>query len=128
VASSVLLFEIGAIGGPFDLSLPSRSKPLRPLAPPLPVRLTTLEESFAGRTVHEGHLTEVSTLRPTSSLPVSLAVLSNLKITGTETPQGNPAGDIYGKVLEEVAEAPGRARIWFTSISPELRTWLSPLG
>lgn len=127
-AGSVLLFEIGAIGGPFDLSLPSRSKPLRPLAPPLPIRFTILEESFVGRTVHEGHLTEVSELEASVQSPLALAVLSNLKITVSETPQGSPAGDIYGKVLESVAETPGRTRIWFTSISPELRTWLSALG
>ena len=126
--SSVRLFEIGAIGAPFDLLLPSRSKPLRPLAPPLPVRLTTLEDSFAGSTVHEGHLTEVSDLEASVQSPLALAVLSNLKITVSETPQGNPAGDIYGKVLESVADTPGHARIWFTSISPELRTWLSALG
>ena len=46
-ASSVRLFDIGAIGGPFHLSLPPRSKPLRPLAPPLPMRFTTLEDSFS---------------------------------------------------------------------------------
>jgi PAS domain S-box-containing protein len=124
-AGSVLLFEIGAIGDPFDLSLPSRSKPLRPLVPPLPIRFTTLEESFPGRTVHEGHLTEVSDLEARVQSPLALAVLSNLKITVSETPQGNPAGDIYGKVLESVAETPGCARIWFTSISPEFKTWLS---
>ena len=127
-ASSVLLFEIGAIGGPFDLSLPSRSKPLRPLAAPLPIRFTTLEGKFAGRTVHEGHLTEVSDLEASVQSSLVLAVRSNLKITVSETPQGNPSGDIYGKVLESVTETPGRARIWFTSISPELRTWLSDLG
>ncbi len=126
--SSVLLFEIGAIGGPFDLSVLSRSKPLRPLASPLPIRFTTLEGKFAGRTVHEGHLTEVSDLEASVQSPLALAVRSNLKITVSETPQGNPSGDIYGKVLESVAETPGRARIWFTSISPELRTWLSALG
>jgi adenylate cyclase len=128
VASSVRLFEIGAIGDPFDLALPSRSKPLRALAPPLPIRFTTLDESFAGRTVHEGHLTEVSDLEASVQSPLALAVLSNLKITVSESPQGNPAGDIYGKVLESVADTPGRARIWFTSISPEFKTWLNARG
>ncbi len=54
--------------------------------------------------------------------------LSNLRITVGESPQGNPAGDIYGKVLESVADTSGRARIWFTSIPPELRTWPNALG
>jgi len=127
-ASSVRLFDIGAIGGPFHLSLPPRSKPLRQLAAPLPIRFTTLEESFSGRTVHDGHLTDVSDLEASVQSPLALAVLSNLKIIVSRTPQGNPAGEIYGKVLESVVEAPGRARVWFTSISPELRTWLSALG
>jgi len=78
--------------------------------------------------VHEGHLTEVSDLEASVQAPHALAVLSNLKITVSESPQGNPAGDIYGKVLESVADTPGHARIWFTSISPEFRTWLNALG
>jgi hypothetical protein len=84
-----------------------------------------LEGKFAGHTVHEGHLTEVSDLEASVQSPLALPVRSNLKITVSETPHGNPAGDIYGKVLESGAETSGRARIWFTSISPELRTWLS---
>ena len=127
-ASSVRLFEVGAIGGPFDLSLPSRAKALRPLAPPLPVRFTILEESFVGRTVYEGHLTGVSDLEASVRSPVALAVLSNLRITVSESLHGNLAGDIYGKVLESVPETPGCARIWFTSISPETRTWLNARG
>jgi adenylate cyclase len=121
----VLLFEIGAIGEPFGLSLPSRSKPLRPLATPLAIRFTVLEEKFVGRTVHDGYLTEVSELEARIQCPLALTVLSNLKIIVSESPKGNPGGEIYGKVLESVAGTPGRVRIWFTSVSPELKTWLS---
>jgi PAS domain S-box-containing protein len=127
-ASSVRLFEVGAIGGPVNLSLPFRAKALRPLAPPLSIQFTILEESFAGRTVYEGHMTDVSDLEASVQSPVALAVLSNLKITVGESLHGNPAGDIYGKVLESVAGNPGCARIWFTSISPETRTWLNARG
>jgi PAS domain S-box-containing protein len=126
--SSVRLFEVGAIGGPFDRSLPFRAKALRPLVLPLPIRFTVLEESFAGRTVYEGHLTGVSDLEASVQSPVALAALSNLKITVSESLHGNPAGDIYGKVVESVGETPGCARIWFTSISPETRTWLNAQG
>ena len=62
-ARSLRLFEIGGIGEPFTLSLPSRSMPLRPLAQPLPVQFTVLEEKFVGRTVYDGHLIEVSDFR-----------------------------------------------------------------
>jgi hypothetical protein len=53
-------FEIGGIGPPFILSLPSCAIPLRPLAEPLPVHVTVLGEKFVGRTVHDGHLMELS--------------------------------------------------------------------
>ena len=96
-AGSLLLYEVGGIGEPFDLSLPSRSKPLRPLAPPLPIRFTVLEEKFIRRTVHEGHLTEVSEIEASLQSALSFAVLSNLKIIVSETARGNPAGEIYGK-------------------------------
>src|SRR5262249_2522327 len=59
-AGSLPLFEVGAIGPPFALSLPSRSTPLRVLAEPLPVQFTTLEEKFLGHSVHDGHLIELS--------------------------------------------------------------------
>jgi adenylate cyclase len=126
--SSLLLFEVGAIGAPFDLSLPTRSKPLCPFVPPIPMRFTVLEEKFVGRTVHEGELTAGSDVESRMQCSLALAPLSNLKITVGETPLGNPSGEIYGKILESVAGAPGHARIWFTSISPELKTWLGALG
>ena len=53
---SLQLYEVGGIGEPFDLSLPSRADAARPLPQPLPVRFTVLEEKFVGRTVYEGQL------------------------------------------------------------------------
>jgi hypothetical protein len=36
-----------------------------------------------------------------------MTVLSNLKIIVDETPQGNPTGEIYAKVLESAADIGG---------------------
>jgi class 3 adenylate cyclase len=117
-ARSLQLFEVGGIGEPFTLSLPQRLAPLRPLAQPLAVQFTVLEEKFVGRTVYDGHLTEVSDAEARLRSPLALAVLSNLKITVPASPLGNPAGEIYGKVLDAT-------RIRFTSATPELRAWMS---
>jgi hypothetical protein len=57
-----------------------------------------------------------------------LGLLSNLKVTVGATPQNDPAGEIYGKVVEAMAETPGRARIRFTSVTPELKLWATSLG
>jgi adenylate cyclase len=80
-SGSLLLLEIGGIGQPFALSLPSRSTPLRALAEPLAVRFTALQEKFLGHSVHDGHLTELSDFEARVSSSHVPAVLSNLKIT-----------------------------------------------
>ena len=124
---SLQLHEIGAIGEPFNLSLPSRSQALVALPKPLPVQFTVLEEKFVGRTVYEGHLTALSESEATIQSPLALTPLSNLKITVAASPQNNPTGDIYGKVLASVADTPGQARIRFTSVTPELKLWATTL-
>jgi adenylate cyclase len=124
-AKSLHLFEIGGIGEPFSLSLPSRAMPLRALTDPLPVQFTVLEEKFVGRTVHEGHLTELSALETRLRSTPAPAVLSNIKITVAPSQHGNPAGEIYGKVVDATAGTPGLARIRFTSTTPELKAWVT---
>jgi adenylate cyclase len=121
-SKSLQLFEVGGIGEPFTLSLPSRSAPLRALPELLPVQFTVLEEKFVGRTVHESDLTELSDLETRLRSPFTPAVLTNLKITVAPGRPGNPSGEIYGKVVDAAA---GVARLRFTSVTPELKTWLT---
>src|SRR5262249_59510225 len=40
----LLLYEVGGIGEPFDLWLPPKTKPLRPLPPTLPLHFTFLQQ------------------------------------------------------------------------------------
>jgi adenylate cyclase len=119
------LFEVGAIGEPFALSLPSADAPLRALKAPLPVHFTVLEEKFVGRTVHEGHALEASDREIRLRALVVPAVLTNLKLTVPAGEHGNPPGEIYGKVVDATADSPGLIRIRLTSTTPELKTWLS---
>ena len=124
----LLLYEIGAIGEPFGLSLPSRVAPLHPLASPLPVRFTVLEEKFVGRTLHEGQFTAVSALEAGMESHLTPAVLSNLQISVAVTSLGNPSGEIYGKVVELGESTPRRVKIRFASVTPELKTWVTALS
>jgi len=127
VARSVLLYEIGGIGQPYGLALPSTVVPLRPLAMPLPVQFTVLEEKFVGRTVHPGQLTALCAVAAGMESHVTPMVMSNLQITVATTPLGNPAGQIYGKAVESFEGTPGRVKIRFSSVTPELRTWMRAL-
>jgi adenylate cyclase len=124
---SLQLFKIGGIGEPFNLALPVLAQTLKPLPQPLLLNFTVLEEKFVGRTVLEGSLIAVSDLEGSLQSAAPLTVLSNLKITVAATPLGNPAGEIYAKVTELDGGALGQNRIRFTSVSPELKTWLRAL-
>jgi class 3 adenylate cyclase len=121
---SLQLYEVGGIGEPFKLSLPSRSAVLGSLPQPLPVSFTVLEEKFLGRTVHEGRLAALSESGAGIESALSLVPLSNLKIEVKPVAGANPGGEIYAKVIGAVAGASGQTRIRFTSLSPELKVWV----
>jgi len=122
---SLRLYEIGAIGPPFGLSLSPRAVPLRRLPTPLRIRFTLLEEKFVGRTVHEGQLIALCEIAAVMESEPTPAVSSNLQITVAVTPLGNPSGEIYGKAVESVAGTPTRVKIRFSSVTPELKSWMS---
>jgi adenylate cyclase len=117
------LYEIGSIGEPFNLSLPLRSTVLVPLASPLPIQFTVLEEKFVGRTLYAGHLAGVSESEAAIEAAQALAPLSNLKIEIHPLAGTHPGGEIYAKVLTSLPGS-GQARIRFTSVSPELKLWM----
>ena len=121
---SLQLYEVGGIGEPFNLSLPSRSAVLGSLPQPLPVSFTVLEEKFLGRTVHEGRLAALSESGAGIESALSLVPLSNLKIEVKPVAGAHPGGEIYAKVIGAVAGASGQTRIRFTSLSPELKVWV----
>ncbi|HWI57834.1 MAG TPA: adenylate/guanylate cyclase domain-containing protein, partial [Bacillota bacterium] len=122
------LYEVGAMGPPFNLSLPATSSALFPLPQPVPVRFTVLEEKFVGSTICEGRLVSVSEAGAAIECESALAPLSNLKIAVEPVAGANPQGEIYAKV---VGEAPGGAhqtRLRFTSVSPELKLWVRQMS
>src|SRR5262245_51754809 len=122
---SVRLFEIGGIGAPFTVSLPSRPTLLLALPEPVPVRFTVLEGKFLGCAIHDGHLIELSDFEARLRSSHVPAILSDLKITVPATAQGIPAGEIYGKVVDVIAGTPGIARVRFTSATPAFKAWVT---
>jgi adenylate cyclase len=122
------LYEIGGIGAPFNLSLPSKSQALSALPQPVPIRFTVLEEKFAGRTVHGGRLVSVSDSEAGIESELALVPLSNLKIELGPVAGANPGGEIYAKVISDAAGESLQIRIRFTSVSPELKIWVRQMG
>ena len=122
--SSLELHEVGGIGEPYNLSLAAKSRILFPLADPWPIRFTVLEEKFVGRTLHEGKIMAISDIEAGLESELAAAPLSNLKIEVESVPGKRPSGEIYAKVIEAVPGVLNQTCIRFTSVSPELKTWL----
>jgi adenylate cyclase len=121
---SLQLYEVGGIGEPFNLALPSRSETLCPLPQPLTIGFTVLEDKFVGQTKHEGRLVSLSASEAGIETELMLAALSNLKLELQPVAGANPGGEIYAKVIGAAAGASGQTRIRFTSVSPELKVWM----
>jgi len=122
-SSSIRLFEVGGMGDPFNLTLPSKWKPVCPISEPLPARFTVLEAKFAGGTAQDGKVTAISDREIHLDSPMPLHPLSNLKIVIASFPPDVPAGEIYGKVTDAVPGFTGLYRVRLTSVSPELKAW-----
>jgi class 3 adenylate cyclase len=122
------LHEIGGIGEPFNLALPTRSEPLVPLSPAAVIHFTILEEKFIGRTVYEGTLTAVSPIEGAIVAEAQLVPLSNLKIQVEPVAGTNPGGEVYAKVVGALAGDCHQTRIRFTSVSPEFKDWFHRLA
>ena len=122
--SSLELHEIGSIAEPYNLSLPAKTRLLFSLTDPLAIHFTVLEEKFVGRTLHQGRLVSISETEAGLESELAPAPLSNLKIELESGSGATPAGEIYAKVIEPVTGASNQVRIRFTSLSPELKSWV----
>lgn len=123
-ASSLQLHEVVGIGEPFNLSLPSRSEILYLLPQPMLMAFSVLEEKFVGRTVCSGQMLAVSASEAGIASDLSLTPLCNLKIEIQSVAGAHPGGEIYAKVIGAIKGAPNQTRIRFTSVSPELKSWV----
>jgi len=127
-ARRITLFEVTGIGAPHDLALPASRSVLHPLAIPVPVQCLLIEDKAVGRVAHEGTLVSCSMRDGELITAVPLVALSNVKLLVVGKPEegadGAPAGEIYAKVTRAGDGGAQPSRLRFTSISPDLRSWL----
>ena len=104
---------------------------MHPLPTPLAVQCLLLEDKAVGRVAHDGTLVACSLRDGELITTAPLVPLSNVKLlvagTGADVPGGAPAGEIYAKVTAAADGGTQRARLRFTSVSPELKRWVQQL-
>ena len=127
VEHPVLLFEVLGIGGRHKLALGEAVDVLVELPEEIPILYEVVESSQVGGALSRGVLTKVSRKTAEARLVGSVPPLSNLKLhiiaaDGTQIP-----GSVYGKVLGALPGIGNGATIRFTSIPPEIETFLRGL-
>jgi adenylate cyclase len=117
----ITIYEIGGIGGQFNVFLRKEEEKLVPLCQEIPLQYTVLKGKHLGETVFQGKLVKLSSYTGELHSESPLELLSNLKINllaGTEKARG--LGDIYGKVVEKSADNPTHFYVRFTGMPPEV--------
>jgi adenylate cyclase len=120
----VVLFEVLGIGGRHKLALGETVDTLVEPPEEIPILYEVVESSQVGGALSRGVLSKVSLRVAEARLSDSIPPLSNLKLhvigaDGTQLP-----GSVYAKVLSARADIIYGATIRFTSIPPEIETFL----
>jgi adenylate cyclase len=117
----ITVYEIGGIGGKFNLFVPKAEEMLVVVNQEIPVQYAVLKGKHLGEKVFQGRIIKLSAYKAEIHSENSVELLSNLKInllTGTERARG--LGDIYAKVVEISVNSPTNFCICFTGIPPEV--------
>lgn len=128
IRTPMTVYEVGGIGGKYQLFLPEAEDRMQPLGQEVPLEFTVLEGKHAVGNLFQGQLTKLSKSGAELQTEQPLDVLSNLKLhllTGVDRTQ--LSGDLYAKVIKQVDESAHRFAIRFTSVPPEIAIALQAL-
>jgi adenylate cyclase len=122
----ITIYEVGGIGGDFDLYLPAKvAIEIPPLKRPLKVRLSVLEGKHAARESRTGSLTGLAGNDALLECDTPLDELTDLKISLLDGRGKEISTELYAKVVKEVGETPPVVQVNFTSVPPEAERFLS---
>jgi adenylate cyclase len=123
------IYDVTAIGGRYDLALPTRQVTLLPLATPIPVEYVVLDGKQVGDDEKYGHLVQISdkTAILKSNTDACLVPLTNLKLAiQSEAPGEVTQADIYAKIKQKTAA--NHYTIVFTARTPRVIEWMNGLA
>ena len=122
-----MLYDVIGIVGNYAQCLPAQKEELHPLAQPLAVSFSLLEEKFSGRTGFSGQLVQLSHKEAVLQITSALQLLSNLKIKLT-TGSGPALDDeLFAKVIRCLDTSPYTYLVHFTSIPLSFTTMVRAL-
>jgi adenylate cyclase len=121
IRDPITLYEVGGIGGKYNLFLPRTEESLVDLKTPISLEFTILEGKHSVGNLFLGKLIRLSQTEAELQTEYALELLSNLKIHLLQGQERTPvSGDLYAKVVREIRDRTHLFLIRFTAIPPEV--------
>lgn len=118
VQQPITLFDVTGITGDYAQFLAEQTEELIPLSQPLAICFSVLEEKFAGRTVFQGQLVQLSQKEAVLQTTTDLQPLSNLKIKVAKAHGPMSDEELFAKVIQRTNDCPNGYLLRFTSLPP----------
>ncbi|MCP4401388.1 MAG: adenylate/guanylate cyclase domain-containing response regulator [bacterium] len=126
VTEPVTIYDVGGIGGDFNVSMPEKKHiGLLKLPQSLPVEITILDGKHAGENRYPGKIVTLSDSVAEIQAERGCRELTNLKITIFDTNGNCVTKELYAKVRELLSESHPVFRVHFTSVPPEAETFFT---
>ena len=125
--SAVRIYEVGGIGGRFNLALEESVPAFVRLAKPIPLRYAVLEGKAAARADGEGYVPRLASHCVELAVDAALEPMANLKMNLVSASEALVARDFYGKVVRAAAGNGAPAVVRLTSVPPEVDAFLEAL-
>ncbi|MGH8705201.1 MAG: adenylate/guanylate cyclase domain-containing protein, partial [Burkholderiales bacterium] len=121
------IYEVGGIGGRFNLALEESAPAFVPLASRVPLRYAVLEGKEAGRADGEGFAVRLAKNALEIAVEEPLGVMSDLKMNLAAAGEALAARDFYGKVIRAPDGQGAPAVVRLTSVPPEIDAFFEAL-
>ena len=125
--SAVRIYEVGGIGGRFNLALEESVPAFVRLAKPIPLRYAVLEGKAAAHADGEGYVPRLASHCVELAVDAALEPMANLKMNLVSASEALAARDFYGKVVRAPAGNGAPAIVRLTSVPPEVDAFLEAL-
>jgi adenylate cyclase len=114
------IYEVGGIGGHYNLALETKDPALVALVREIPVRYSVLAGKAIGKKGIKGSVVRLSKNCAEIILDGPVSVLTNLRMNLADVDERLSARDFYGKVIDHPGKKGPTQLIRFTSVPPEV--------
>jgi adenylate cyclase len=125
--SPLRIYEVGGIGGRFNVALDEDAPAFVRLGTPVPVRYALLEGKTAGRAHGQGHIVRLASHSVELVADGPLEAMADVKMNLAAAGDALAARDFYGKVIGAPEGRAGLAVLRLTSTPPEVGAFLEAL-